>query len=430
MRTESMLDGEAEALAADARGLNIEDDQNAGTDQQDAVPDIEDAAEEGEKEVDEDNDAAEAEDSEEEHEATDKEDDDRKQRSNPLQMNGHEGGEQTDDEPSNDIEIDASEAEAASETDTVPEAEGTQPQIEDNAEEDNTASVAGEQDATTSGDPTTEISTGAAQSSKTPQNPPKAKQPQAKNMPNTKAAKRRAAKYALQDEEDKALAMSLLGSTKAEQRKAAEEEAKAAREAKLESDRARRRAQHNKAAEAEKARQEKLAKRAEKEQDGAAIVDDDSDDDNAETAAQERAEHMNIDRVVPAPEAGDELLAAIPVVAPWTALSRAKYKVKLQPGNVKKGKALREVIGIWSGLGNKGPKVVDEKNLDKERVWAREVELIKAWRVEEVVGVLPVKGVRVVQGGGIAGQTGAATGGGKGKSTGSARGGKGGKKGR
>ena len=53
---------------------------------------------------------------------------------------------------------------------------------------------------------------------------------------------------------------------------------------------------------------------------------------------------------------------------------------------------------------------MDEKALDKERVWSREIELIKGWRVEEVVGCLPVKGVRVVQSGG--GLGGSASGGG------------------
>lgn len=419
MRTESMLDSEAEALAVDVKGLEIEYKEPSETEEKAAIPDLEDAADEGEKEVEEDNEAAE-DDSENEPDASDREDGDRKQRSNPLQIDGHERDE--DDEPEQEVKVDNEGDYGGSEKAASVQGEGTQPHTENESDDESGAEQEQEQenaitDQTTSDGP-----------SKQPQNPPRSKQIQPKRGANTKAAKRRAAKYALQDEDDKALAMSLLGSTKAEQRKAAEEDAKAAREAKFEADRERRRAQHNKAAEAEKAKQEKLAKRAEqaKEGDGAA-VDEESDDDNAETAAQERAEHMNIDRLVPTPEPGDELIAAIPVVAPWPALSRNKYKVKLQPGNMKKGKALREVIGVWSGLGTKGPKVVDEKNLDKERVWAREVELIKAWRVEEVVGVLPVKGVRVVQGGGIAGASGS---GGKAKGSGSARGGKGGKKGR
>jgi hypothetical protein len=171
-----------------------------------------------------------------------------------------------------------------------------------------------------------------------------------------------------------------------------------------------------------------LAKQAERAQNGEVIDDDEDDELNAEQAAIEMQEHLNIDLLVPVPEAGDELLAAIPVVAPWTALTRNKYKVKLQPGNMKKGKALKEIVGGWSGLGNRGPKVVDEKNLDRDKVWIREVDLLKGWKVEEIVSVLPVKGVRVVQGGGLGGAS-SASGQSKGKG-GNAGKGKSGNKGR
>lgn len=153
--------------------------------------------------------------------------------------------------------------------------------------------------------------------------------------------------------------------------------------------------------------------------------------------AQEASDHISIDLLVPAPEPGDEVLAAIPVVAPWTAMARSKYKVKLQPGGMKKGKAVKEIVGMWTGLGAKGRKVLDESNSDRERAWSKEVEMIKGWRVEEVVGSVPVKGCRVVQGGGLLGVVGGGGGGkgggkatsGKGKS-GGGQGGKGGKKGR
>jgi len=86
-------------------------------------------------------------------------------------------------------------------------------------------------------------------------------------------------------------------------------------------------------------------------------------------------------------------------------------------------------------VGKLGPKVVDESQRDKERVWPREIECIKAWRVEEVIGLLPVGKVRIVQGGGLggggAGGGSGGGGGGKGKGSGSGtRGGRGNKKGR
>jgi hypothetical protein len=35
------------------------------------------------------------------------------------------------------------------------------------------------------------------------------------------------------------------------------------------------------------------------------------------------------------------------VCAPWNALARLKYKAKLQPGHVKKGKAVKEIVERW-----------------------------------------------------------------------------------
>ena len=38
------------------------------------------------------------------------------------------------------------------------------------------------------------------------------------------------------------------------------------------------------------------------------------------------------------PMPGDEIVAAVPFVAPWSALGKCKYKTKLQPESVKKGR--------------------------------------------------------------------------------------------
>jgi len=394
-RTESMMTGEAEMLADDARGLSLngdEDQDQAENNEEDVVPDVEDAGDKAEDEIEEDNEAVDGHDDDDS--GSDREvdeDEDNKQRSNPLQLDTRSS---PDGQPDQQIEVEDPDDQERQDLEHN-QADDTNPDTasETDEQDDSTAPATGTASETESGPQVGQMKP-LHSASKSKQKPA-----QPKRGANTKAAKRRAAKYALQDEEDKALAMQLLGTTKAEQRKAAEEEAKAAREKKNEADRERRRAQHNKAAEAEKARQEKLARQAEKANDGDAIFDEE-EDESGEQAALERAEHMNIDLLVPEPAPGDELMAAIPVVAPWSALSRSKYKVKLQPGNLKKGKALKEIVGIWSGLGAKGSKVVDEKNQDKERVWAREVELVKTWRVEEIVGVVPVKGVRIMMGGG------------------------------
>ena len=240
-------------------------------------------------------------------------------------------------------------------------------------------------------------------------------QPRGKRSKAKKAAK----KYADQDEEDRALAMQLLGSAKAQEKKESAALEKAAREAKFAADKERRRAQHERAMQTEHLRQERL---------NAGDVASGIEDDVGMTE-QERLELANLDALVGTPIAGDQILAALPVVAPWSALAKCKYKIKLQPGSVKKGKAVREIVTRWTNAGKLGPKVVDEGAKDRERIWPREIEAIKAWRVEEVIGLVPVGKVRLVQGGGLGG--GASTNpssGGKTKAAGVARSGRGSKK--
>ena len=132
-----------------------------------------------------------------------------------------------------------------------------------------------------------------------------------------------------------------------------------------------------------------------------------------------------LDALVGMPLKGDEILEAIPVCAPWAAMGRYKYKVKIQPGTQKKAKAVKEIVGKW--VGDAGGKAkMDEKSEDTERMWPREVELLKGWKVEEITNTVPVGKVRVMMAGGSAGAQGK---GGPSKSTGKGgRGGKGSKK--
>ena len=385
-KTESMVSGEAENLDVEARGLSLGDndalDYEATGGEAGAVTDIEDAGEQGEQGEQEDNEATQSVAEEDEAESGHEQQDEESNRANPLQtkdipqMSGA-----LDDEGNAEPPSAADHSSSSSEEEDEPEAAGTS---------------------------TPASSAPSTQTSK----------PAQLARGKRSKAKRAAKRYAEQDDEDRALAMSLLGSGKAEEHKIEIEEDKAARQAKSDADKDRRRKQHQQAAEREQKRQQRIE---------AGEVGEDEEQD-AEQLEQERAEHANIDLLVPAPEPGDELIAAIPVVAPWQAMARMKYKVKLQPGSAKKGKAVKEIMGMWTGLASKGRKVVDEENHDRERVWSREVELIKGWRMEEVVGSVPVKGCRVVQGGGLVASAGG-SGGGRG-AKGGARGGKGSKKGR
>ncbi|OAP54824.1 translation factor [Fonsecaea erecta] len=426
-RTESMLPGEAEALANDVRGFAIEEEgisEDTGPDQQQAVPDVEDAADAAVEEKEEDDRGGPFNEVPDQSGQADVDSDDRnstdaseaeEERSNPLQVNpaqSHKDAKRDDfDAPSIGIEDETKEPPS----DEVSHGE--------ESDEDTPAST----------QPSTRASTPASSS-----------QPMAKSRPAQLARgkrtklKRAQKKYADQDEEDRALAMQLLGSNRAQERKETAESEKAAREAKAQADKERRRAQHAKAAEKERLRRERLERAAggSGANGGEGEPDLDEDDElSREQLEQERRELLDIDRLVPLPEPGDELLAAIPVVAPWTALARQKYKIKLQPGNVKKGKVVREVVGFRTSLGARGPKVVDDQNHARERVWRRELDLLKEWRVEEIVGALPVKGCRIVQSGGLGGGLGGGgSGGGKGSGGGGGKGkgkaGGGGKKGR
>ncbi|KAJ5676201.1 hypothetical protein N7462_009098 [Penicillium macrosclerotiorum] len=206
--------------------------------------------------------------------------------------------------------------------------------------------------------------------------------------------KRAAAKYAQQDDEERELALRLLGSNKGKAAKAAKAaEAKVQRERDLEAHKQRRRAQHERAAEAERKRQ-------------ALFAESGADDYNDETAAAEAADLSWIPALVGTPSPDDEILAAIAVCAPWGALGRYKYKVKLQPGTVKKGKAVKEIIGRWVHETTTGKVKKDHAEdagiarADAERLRAREGELIKGWKDTEIINTMPVGKVRIMTRGG------------------------------
>lgn len=415
-RTESMLSGEAEALVNDARELSIQEQDMSGElhQQGELIPDVEEAANAATEEEKEDSEATNLHHASEDEQQVNGDDEgyesqasgEEEERSNPLQVDGstNHGGTPQEEEADQPLGVEV-DSDGKSEDDNDPD------DLHD----------------TPHGNSSERQPTPAASQA---QSQPKTKQQQLARGKRTKA-KRAAKKYAEQDEEDRALAMQILGSNRAQERKGALEADKAAREAKAQADKERRKAQHAKAAEKERLRRGRLEKAA---AEGTEAADLDEDDEQSkEQLEQERRELLDIDRLVPMPEPGDELLAAIPVVAPWTALSRQKYKIKLQPGNMKKGKAVREILGFWTSLATRGPKVLDENSRDREKVWRREVDLLKDWRVEEVVGYVPVKGCRIVQGGGLGGGVGGAGGASKGKGGGSGggkgkAGGKGGSK--
>lgn len=225
--------------------------------------------------------------------------------------------------------------------------------------------------------------------------------------------KKKAAKYKDQDEEDRAMHEELIGAAKGRQKAEAEAKARAEKLAEEEARRERRK-------QAQQKHQQKMKEQEEIRRvmldEGLEVLDE-----------GEEQEATPLDALVGTPFPGDEILEVVPVCAPWAAMGKCKYKVKLQPGAAKKGKALKDILERWKlAAARKG--AVDEQARDAERMWPREVDLIKAVKPEEANNVVPVGKMTVMMGGGSGGggKSGGGSGGGKGGKGG--RGGKGGKK--
>lgn len=300
------------------------------------------------------------------------------------------------------LTADASEDEAPNENDHVKNDQGEP--IASDANDDE------ESDATTEA-PTEAPSTSTVTLSQQT-NESKQKGTQAKRGQRAKQ-KKMAAKYKDQDEEDRAMHEELIGAAKGRQKAEAEARARAEKQAEEEARRERRK----------QALQKQQQKLAEQEEIRRVMLDEGLevlDEGEEETAT-------SLDALVGTPFPGDEILEAVPLCAPWSAMGKCKYKVKLQPGATKKGKALKEILERWKlDAAKKG--AVDEQARDAERMWPREVELIRAAKPEEANNVVPVGKMTIMAAGGSAGG-GKAGGGGGGKGKGKGgRGGKGGKK--
>lgn len=359
--------------------------------------------------------------------ASDEEDDeDTKPAGNPLQQGGSEVPVNKDEQPAES----ESEEETKSETDTVQEDQELEQPGAEADEDDKTQQAAASQDPTTFEDPRKQLTARerrALRQGKPVDLPGEAEPAQARIAPTRgKKAKekRAAAKYAHQDDEERELALRLLGSNKGKAAKAVKAaESKEQREREAEQQRARRRAQHERAAEVERKRQAQFAEGA--------------DDYNEETAAAEAADLSWLPALIGTPTPEDELLGALPVCAPWAALTRYKYKVKLQPGTVKKGKAVKEIHHRWvseTTMGKVKKDHAEDAGVPRavaEELRAKEGALIKGWKESEIINTMVVGKVRIMtpSSAGVGGDKGKGKGGGGGGGKGGGpRGGKSGKK--
>ena len=207
-------------------------------------------------------------------------------------------------------------------------------------------------------------------------------------------------KYANQDEEDRALAMRLLGSSATHDKAREDALAKKARDEYLAAQKKRRQQQHAIAAEKGKAMDEM---RQLKFQEGADMTDEDTGEGLVDLEAF-------MGSLMP----GDEALDALVMCGPWDAVGgRCTWRAKLQPGTTKKGKAVREILARWTTLVGEREKKQkrpaahsaaggedSEVMMAEEQVRSREGVLLRNLREQEVVGVVPVSKCRVLMGGG------------------------------
>lgn len=240
--------------------------------------------------------------------------------------------------------------------------------------------------------------------------------PRNKPLPRGKRskAKKAALKYADQDEEDRQLAMRILGSSTGQEAAAA---AAAEKKVKDEEDRLakeRRKNQHLKKLVAEEKQRSEGLEPGKEPLD----VEDEGEDDESSRKNELDMLDSLVGKLLP----GDEALSAVMICAPWTALATYKYKIKLQPGSTKKGKAVREMLARWQ-MAAKMPRALDQKSQDVEKIWPREADLILGLKDAEAIGNLPMRTLRVVMSGGAGGDGGPKKGGSK-----SARGGRGSKR--
>ncbi|KAK9478512.1 hypothetical protein V1514DRAFT_330887 [Lipomyces japonicus] len=205
-------------------------------------------------------------------------------------------------------------------------------------------------------------------------------EPSIQSLPRGKKFKLKkiSSKYADQDAEERALRMKLLGSEKSTAKQALDN----ARDV-------RRQEREQQARQAKIAEQEAViknrARRKEATETQRVPIRPDVLLANTE---EEKNETVLRDRLIPRPSREDKIISAIPVCAPWHALHKFKYKVKILPGVGKRGKTLSKCRDFFkAGMG--AP--IDRQSTDISRAWPREIELIGKLTEEEVslpVGII------------------------------------------
>lgn len=63
----------------------------------------------------------------------------------------------------------------------------------------------------------------------------------------------------------------------------------------------------------------------------------------------ENVDVSEIDKLTANPKPNDGLLFALPMLAPYSTIQTNKYKVKVQPGTMKRGRAAKDIRSLFIG---------------------------------------------------------------------------------
>ena len=120
-------------------------------------------------------------------------------------------------------------------------------------------------------------------------------------------------------------------------------------------------------------------------------------DDNNDEETNNESHIVNyleiLDSFTAKPSTKDTIVGLVPVFAPWSALQKFKYKVKIQPGSGKKGKCIGDSINYFV---NRKWTVLPVMDLD----WPQEREFINNFKTNDIVGIFTVGKVKLVLPGG------------------------------
>lgn len=97
-----------------------------------------------------------------------------------------------------------------------------------------------------------------------------------------------------------------------------------------------------------------------------------------------------LNELTPTITSEDEILEAIPVFAPWNALTKYRYRVKVQPGSTKKGKALQETLHYLL------TRPVDDSERDRNYDWPREHETLKGLKDTDLLPSIYVGKLKIM----------------------------------